>query len=1022
MLKKQKNIIPILAQFIVFMLIHGLLIGPVFALNSSINPPEHLSPRINISNALFSNSIKNSYSEVSKEVFSIRDFEGTNLLDISYQKKQSVILEQEIIANFEHTFQINKDKELEKRMDLAIFEFNINYDEEAQFRLKLREELEKKHIDQVKMLKALFSVAKEQYENNQFSSGEFYYNHALEVAEIAARNKAGFIGILAAIFHRMPTNKINPVIVSLGNKVGKNRSELFRRSELKQINSLIKKFSKIVDFKYKVHSQGANSVENFMGAPINTMQGDFRVMRLVLADKQAAISHASEIDEQAIVEEIQNIYGPFAGRFGLFDLKKKLENYMFKIHNQKGYDSVMQKVYNTYGLKYEELSGFLNKTKMLVLEIANVNQIDATVSARVKTPYRIHVKEKIARKGQDQKDTLYGVDTIGIKVVCKTEECFYRMNNEIRRALDDKKLGNWKIGKIKKISSGITYINLKEIEGNGNLEVQFLTKQADDLREINFAHWSYEISRQTGLKQKFDKVEDFEFYKLIDEYQAAIDKAAIDNPKIKEVDLDEVIEEYFKRVYEHNKQWVYIYEKSSEIIDGKKVDVVKPKRLPREANGPVFAAQTGVDFFDENYAGVVFYEWRGSKLVKKTRQYDDLKPLKDGDIIEVKRTEGALSHRISVDKNYQANLLSSIREFLRPRILLAQIDLSQANKRRYDKNAQSFLETAFKQKRVIFGSGVKSKFPLNAKYMQKFLKEFSATKKLENSDELMLALALQLINSSEVVDWARKRGLDLLKNKIPIDDKGIQAQLGTIYGSFERILIEVGMGKTQESKVVKSLKAQQRVNVSFSPTMSGNLAGIFEYSIKVNELNKKAIAAKIRTVRTKIIKVLNSQGIEFDGNSFNEKKSRRIRGGFLIIFEIPVRYDQLPNIRKALLSRLETKVKLKTKRDKKEREKAITTIGLMINIKNKNEIRLIVRSFAKLGPKALKEYNYDQENSQLSCIFEYDQLNYDLATILNVLNVSNGDARIISVKKLQKTLKKQRVPLVENIDLIESAI
>lgn len=998
MFKKQKNIILNMSHFIVFLLIQGLLVCPGFALNIDISSTENLSPRINISSSLFSELIQNSYSSALSEINDISDSNKINLLDVSYQKKYRLVLRQEIIDSFNSIFLANKDNQVETG--------------------KSESELDKEHFDQLDILKAFFSIAEVHYEEQQFESGEFHYNHALEVAAIAAKNKAGFVEILAALFHRMPTNKINSVIASLNEKIGRNKSELFRKNELVEIKSLIEKLLEIVNLKYYVHSQGANSIENFMGVLINKMEGDFRIMRLVLADKQASIAHASEIEKADIVEEIQDIYGPFAGRFGMFEIKKELENAVFKIHDPKGYELVMQKVRNTFGLEYNDLNGSLEKIKTLIQSIADQNQIEAKISSRVKSPYRIHVKEKISGKGKRHKDTLYGVDTIGIKVICANEDCFYRMTNEIRQALIGKKLGNWKIGKIKTIAAEITYINLEEIEGKGNLELQFLTKEADDLREVNFAHWSYEIVRQTASKQKFDEVENFEFYQLREEFQKAIDA-----PNRQDVNINTVIEEYFKNVYDQHKQWVYIFEKSNQLVDGKNIDVVKPKRLPNGANGPVFAAQTGIDLFDKNYDGIGFYEWRNSNLVMKRIQYDELKPLKNGDIISVIVLEDRLLNKIKENQTYKSKLLSSIRGFLRPMVLFTQINLSNENKARYEKNAQSFLDDSFKQKGIIWGESANSKFPLNAKYLQNFLNAFAMTKKLKNADELLMALALQLIDSSEVVAWAYEQGAAILKNSIQIEDPGIQQQIKSIYGSLDKLVIEVGIGKISMQKVLNNLKAQRNVNMSIRPTISGDNWGRFEYNIEVKEVNKKEITAKMRKVRAQIKEILKKQGIEMSEDSFNQKKSRKIKGGFIINFEIPVKYDQLPDIRMALRVGLETN-KVKTIEAKKNRDNVLKTIKLKIKVNSKSDVITIILKSARIGSEAMKDYSFDEQKKELFCVIEYDDMVHDENSILDTLNILLENAMFVAADEVlvKNEFKEKQVQKRETFDLIESAI
>ncbi|MBU1088004.1 MAG: hypothetical protein KKD05_10890 [Candidatus Omnitrophica bacterium] len=1004
MLKKQKNNILILSHFIVFLLIQGLLVCPGFALNINISSQEHLSPRISISNSAFFDLIQTSYSDAAQTFSEISETNKLNLLDISYQKKQRVDLENQIIDNFKQNYPENQE--------------------------------------QLELIKIFFIIADQQYGDLRFETGEFFYNHSLEFAAKASDNKAGFIEILAAIFHRMPTKNVKPIIKSLfenlkpkyGSKQARRMSRLFQKNELEEITNLTKKFLKIDKLGYHVSSQGSNTVENFMGAIINIMEGDFRIMRLLLSHKDATIEHASETRKIDIVKEIQNIYGPFAGRFGLFAEKKRLENDVFKIYNPDGYAGIMDKVFNTYGKKYEDLEDLLESAKGLIQKLADDYQIDAKISSRKKSPYRMYVKEKIKGKHKTPKNTLFGEDAIGLKVICETTKCFKEITDVIK-SLKGSSLGAWEIAKIKPVSEGIIYATLKN--GEGSLEVQFLTRKADNLRELKFAHWSYEIIRATNKKQKFDKVEEFGFYQLIEICQAAIAdpdslkfvddpnikaiiadpdiQAIINDPDSQEFDIDIIIEKYFKHVYELNKKWVYIFEKSEEIIDGVSRAVVKPKRLLRGANGLVFAAQTGVNLLGPDYAGITFYEWKGRELVAKKTQFNDLNPLRDGDIIEVKTASNYLLNKCNETRGYKDILSRSIeKDFLRAKVLLKYIGSLERIKFRDIQTAKDYLLLAFSAENITWGGSGENRFPDKTQYMQNFLNAFSAEKKLMTIEELYIALSLNVseLKANDVVDWAKKRGIVTLSEALDLDDAGIINKLKNTYGSLDQLYIEVGIGKISSSKVVNDLTSKQRVRISVSSIISGETGGTFSYKMTFgNKMNRKSVVAQIA-------KILSDNGINITTNFINKvlRNIKNRKNAFEITFEIPVKDVQLPKIRRLLIDKFGGNVIGRKVKANQDQQKYFITLGLIVKTPTNSSTSTLMRKIGSMQGIRFKDGTFNPATNETTCIICFDSRKLSPKEIENKLDLASSQnlrfvtpEEIVVIKALDKKNESAQV-------------
>ncbi len=593
-------------------------------------------------------------------------------------------------------------------------------------------------------LRELLPLVRRQYGEDQFSNQEYYYNHVLEVAYYCSRWGGNFSETVAALLHRLDARSLRDLEQQWRNRmearIGRRESRNFFQQEMTEIRKLLEDFAILDGLRYRLHSQSGHSLENYIGAVFNLMGGDVRLRELVFADKRASINHASEREKEELIGEINDVYAPLAGRFGMFDLKKELENECFRIHRPVEYKTIKNKIKRTFGVEYENLPLLMQDIVVRMSDVMKKNDISYKLKRRIKTVYRIAVKEKVAERKAAASDTLLGNDTLGLRLVVDPED-FLIATAAIQTALENNEMGSWRLRLLKNRRFGpyeAVYFHIDQSGNQRKAEIQLFTPQMVNFLESEGPHWAYEKERETN-KQKFEHIEPFSLFDVLEDSEG-------------EEDVRKIIDDYFRKTYEFHRSvqgWVYVFERTTEIRGGVPVDVIKPHRLAQGATAAVFAAERGVsgsveDFLE--FSGISYYRWQEGRLIEERRSLKPDELLRDGEIIGVTAGNRRVLETLLQDPDYRDAFHRAVRPSLRGRVLLQQA-LKGKESSRYEKLARQMIRDSLEE---LSGRSLKMS-PLIESLLDRYAERIG----LGSKEELFIAMtALEGgINAREVSEW-----------------------------------------------------------------------------------------------------------------------------------------------------------------------------------------------------------------------------------------------------------------------------
>ncbi len=234
-------------------------------------------------------------------------------------------------------------------------------------------------------------------------SGEPYFIHPLQVAEILVDIKMDARTVVAALLHDV----LEDTLVT--------RQDL-RREYGREVESLVNGVTKINIVKAKNKNvQEAETIRKMLFAMVK----DIRVILIKLADKlhnMRTLQFKTEPRRKAIAQECLDIYAPLAGRLGISGLKDELEDLSLKHLNHEAYDQIKAFVAQKRGERAE----YLDRVEKAIYEAAASENIDVKVETRAKHFYSIYQKMKRRSKAIDE---IY--DLLGIRVMCNNQnECY----------------------------------------------------------------------------------------------------------------------------------------------------------------------------------------------------------------------------------------------------------------------------------------------------------------------------------------------------------------------------------------------------------------------------------------------------------------------------------------------------------------------------------------------------------------------------------------------------------------------
>lgn len=256
--------------------------------------------------------------------------------------------------------------------------------------------------EQERILEAAQLAAK-LHEGQLRDSGEPYFVHPLQVAEILIFLNMDAATIVAALLHDVLED------------THMTRNEL-RRIFGREVESLVQGVTKIA----MVNAQNRNvQASETIRKMLLAMVKDVRVILIKLADKlhnMRTLGYKQGPRQREIAQETLDIYAPLSERLGISWMKDELEDLSLKHLHPEIYQSIKTWVSD----KRNNRTAYLERVKTAVLKAAREENLTITVETRAKHFYSIY--QKMKRFGKDI-DEIY--DLLGIRILCdNTTHCY----------------------------------------------------------------------------------------------------------------------------------------------------------------------------------------------------------------------------------------------------------------------------------------------------------------------------------------------------------------------------------------------------------------------------------------------------------------------------------------------------------------------------------------------------------------------------------------------------------------------
>ena len=253
-------------------------------------------------------------------------------------------------------------------------------------------------------VESAYYFAKEKHDGQFRSSGEPYYTHPVEVAQILANMDMDVTTIVTAILHDT-VEDTDATLEDLEKKFGKTVADL-----VNGVSKLTRIESQTVEGK---------QAENFRKLLL-AMSEDIRVLLVKLADRLHNMRTMGGIKDpnkrRRISLETLEIYAPLAERVGVHFIKAELEDLCFEQINPEARESITNRLSYLRKEGFDVVEEIIDELRGLLKE----SGIEAEVTGREKTRYSIWKKMQRKKVAFEQ---LSDIMAFRIKVD-KIEDCY----------------------------------------------------------------------------------------------------------------------------------------------------------------------------------------------------------------------------------------------------------------------------------------------------------------------------------------------------------------------------------------------------------------------------------------------------------------------------------------------------------------------------------------------------------------------------------------------------------------------
>lgn len=243
----------------------------------------------------------------------------------------------------------------------------------------------------VDLLNKAYVYAMQKHGKQTRASGDPYFSHPLEVAAILTDMRLDEATIVVALLHDT---------IEDTSATRAEIDELFGE----QIGRLVEGLTKIE--RLDLVSRKAKQAENLRKLLL-AVADDVRVLLVKLADRlhnMRTLDHVPPEKRQRIAEETRDIYAPLAGRMGMQDMREELEALAFKYAHPEHYEMLTSRLDELSEQNREVISTIESELKDLFSE----NDLDASVSGRLKQPYSVFRKMESKSLSFEQLSDLVG--------------------------------------------------------------------------------------------------------------------------------------------------------------------------------------------------------------------------------------------------------------------------------------------------------------------------------------------------------------------------------------------------------------------------------------------------------------------------------------------------------------------------------------------------------------------------------------------------------------------------------------
>jgi GTP pyrophosphokinase len=347
------------------------------------------------------------------------------------------------------------------------------------------------------MVKKAIEFAIKYHGEQKRASGDPYYHHPLEVAEIVAELRLDSDSIVTAILH----DTLEDTDLTI-EEIEKHFSS--------EIAKLVDGVTKLAKIKFK--PDNVRQAENFRKLLL-AMSDDIRVLLVKLADRlhnMRTIDFITNKEKQRrIALETMEIYAPLAERMGMQKIKVEYQDICFKVL----YPEVRDSILNRFAAIEHDKGNLVEAIVSALKENFSTKGVKVKVSGRKKTPYSTWMKMKQKNVGIDQLS-----DIVAFRVIADSVEDCYRVLGIVHSSY-------------KMVPESFQdFISTPKANGYQSLhtvvlgpfmqkiEVQIRTKEMHHIAEFGFAaHWRYK-------QGKYDDFTDGMQYKWIRELLSILEQ------------------------------------------------------------------------------------------------------------------------------------------------------------------------------------------------------------------------------------------------------------------------------------------------------------------------------------------------------------------------------------------------------------------------------------------------------------------------------------------------------------------